>query len=127
MKKIIENPGAFPLSKAILHDYKYTMEISGQIGVDAKTGELVEGIENQTAKTLDNIKKILEEIGWNLSNVIKATLYLSDMGNYAKMNEIYGKYFTKDYPTRAAVAVKELPRKALVEIECTASGDKIRE
>ena len=126
MKRVIENSGAFPLSKAILHDHKYTLEISGQIGVDAKTGELVEGIENQTAKTLDNIKQILEEIGWSLSNVIKATIYLSDMNNYAKMNEVYGKYFTKDYPTRTAIAIKELPRQALVEITCTASGDKIK-
>ena len=126
MKKIIENVGSFPLSKAILHNHEYTLEISGQIGVDTKTGELAEGIENQTAKTLDNIKQILEEVGWNLTNIDKATVYLSDMKDYAKVNEIYGKYFTKDYPTRAVVAVKELPRKALVEIECTASGDKIR-
>ena len=63
---------------------------------------------------------------FNLSNIIKATIYLSDMNNYAKMNEIYGKHFIKDYPTRAAVAVKELPRKALIEIECTASGDKVK-
>ena len=125
MKKIIENVGPFPLSKAILHNHEYTLEISGQIGVDAKTGELAEGIENQTAKTLDNIKKILEEVGWNLTNIDKATVYLSDMKDYAKVNEIYGKYFTKDYPTRAVVAVKELPRQALVEITCTASGDEI--
>ena len=126
IKRFIKSKGSFPLSNAILHDSKYILEISGQIGMDAKTGELVEGIENQTVKTLDNIKQILEEIGWNLSNIIKATIYLSDMNNYAKMNEIYGKHFIKDYPTRAAVAVKELPRKALIEIECTASGDKVK-
>ncbi len=125
MKKIIKNVGAFPLSKAIVHDHKFTMEISGQIGVDAKTGELVEGIENQTSKILDNIKNILDDIGWNLTNVDKSTVYLSDMKDYAKMNEVYGKYFSKDHPTRTAMAVKELPRQALVEIACTASGDKI--
>lgn len=125
MKKIIKSKSSFPLSNAILHNNKYILEISGQIGVNPN-GELAEGIENQTSQVLDNIKSILEEIGWDLTNVTKAIIYLSDMKDYAKMNETYAKYFTKDYPTRVALAVKELPRNALIEIECTASGDKIR-
>src|SRR3989344_5231465 len=127
VKKVIANPGPFPISKAVLHNHKYTLEVSGQIGTDTKTGELVEGIENQTAKTLEIIKNILQEEGWKLSNVDKARVYLSDMKNYEKMNETYKKYFTAEYPARVALAVKELPRKALVEIECTASGDKIKD
>jgi len=125
VRKIIEDTSPFPLSKAILHDHKYMLEISGQIGFDAETKKLVEGIENQTAKTLDNIKKILEEVGWDFTNVVKARIYLLDMKNYAKMNEVYKQYFTSNYPTRIALAVKELPAGALVEIECTAFGDKI--
>lgn len=123
-KRIIKSAGAFPLSNAILHDHKYTLEISGQIGIDAKTGELAQGIEDQTAQTLEAIKKILGTVGWDLTHVVKARVYLSDMKNYTKMNEAYGKYFKADYPARAAFAVKELPRGALVEIECTAAGDK---
>jgi len=121
MKTIIKNPGPFPLSKAIVHNDKYTMEISGQIGMDAKTGELAIGIEEQTVKTFEAIKSALESVGWDFTNIIKARVYLADMKDYAKMNEVYGKYFTKDYPTRVAFAVKELPRGALVEIECITS------
>lgn len=125
MKKIIEYPGKFPLSKAVLHDNKYTMEISGLIGIDFETGKLAEGIEGQTKQTIENIKKTLEEVGWNLSNVIKTRIYLSDMGDYGKMNEIYEGYFTKDFPARAALAVKGLPAGALIEIECVACGEKV--
>jgi len=87
VKKIIDYPGSFPLSKAILHNHKYVMELSGLIGIDFKTGKLAEGIENQTIKILENIKKSLEEVGWNLNNVIKTRVYLSDMKDYDKMNE----------------------------------------
>ena len=125
MKTFIKNEGPFPLSKAILYDDRYTMEVSGQIGIDAKTGKLQEGIEEQTSRALENVKKALEECGWDLSNVVKTRVYLSDMKDYAKMNEVYKIYFKADYPTRVAFAVKELPAGALVEVECTASGDKI--
>ena len=126
MKNIIQNVGPFPLSKAILHDEKYILEISGQIGVEEQTGKLTEGIENQTTQVLENIKKILVGVGWDLTNVIKTTVYLSDMNDYVKMNEIYGKYFQENYPTRTAMAVKELPRGALIEIQCTASGNDVK-
>lgn len=126
VKKIVKHGGPFPISNAVLQNDSYLMEISGQIGVDVKTGDLVEGIEAQTAKTLDNIKKILEEVGWNLDNIIKTRVYLLDMENYSKMNKVYGEYFKSDYPARVAIAVKELPRTALVEIEATASGNRVK-
>lgn len=125
VKKIIPFPGNFPLSKAIIHDHQYTMEISGQIGVNPETNELEEGIENQTSRTIEIIKETLENVGWSLSNIDKARIFLTNMKDYEKMNEVYSKYFSKDYPTRFALAVKELPRGALIEIDCTASNDKL--
>lgn len=126
-KKIIKHSGPFPISNAVLTNNKYLMEISGQIGVNSETGEMSDDIEEQTIQTIENIKNILKEVGWDLSHVIKTRVYLSDMENYVKMNKIYGEHFTKDYPARVAMAVKELPRKALVEIEAIASGDEIKE
>src|SRR3989344_1529157 len=109
VRKVLSNKGPFPLSDAVLTHENYALEISGQIGVDPRTGELVEGIEKQTTQTLENIKKILEKVGWNFKNVIKTRVYLSDMANYATMNSIYQHYFTGEYPARVALAVKELP------------------
>ena len=125
-KKIIKSKLPFPLSEAILNDDKYSMEISGQIGTNPETGKLAVGIEEQTIQTLEKIKKILESVGWDLKNIIKSRVYLSDMENYSKMNEVYGRYFQKNYPTRVSFSVKELPLNALVEIECVASGDQIK-
>ncbi len=88
-KHIIKAAGSFPISKAILHNYKYTLEVSGQIGVDYATDKLAEGIENQTHTALKNIISILKEVKWELSNVVKTRVYLSDMKNYEKMNKIY--------------------------------------
>ncbi|MEK6951513.1 MAG: Rid family detoxifying hydrolase [Nanoarchaeota archaeon] len=122
VKKIISS-GSFPFSKAIIHNFKYTMEISGQIGIDPKTGKLPEGIEKQTHQALENMKKILEEAGWSFENIIKVKIYLTNMDDYAAVNEIYKKYFSSDYPTRVALAVKALPLGALIEIECTAGND----
>lgn len=122
-KKLIKNKGSLPLSDAILHDDKYSMEISGQVGIDTKTGKLAEGIENQTSYAVEKISNILSEIGWSLSNIIKVRVYLIDMKDYSKMNEVYQKYFKKDYPARVALAVKELPLGALIEIECVACGN----
>ncbi len=122
-KHIVKATGSFPISKAVLYNHKYTLEISGQIGVDQANDKLADGIENQTRIALENIKGILKEVKWELSNVVKTRIYLSDMKNYEKMNVVYREYFTKDYPARVAMAVKELPRQALVEIECTAAGN----
>src|SRR3989344_5197 len=122
VKTFIAAPGPFPISKAVLHNDKYTLEISGQIGFDTKTGKMGEGIEQQTKITLENIKSILAEVEWDMDTIIKTRVYLADMKDYEAMNKVYREYFAKDYPARVAMAVKELPRGALVEIECTASG-----
>ena len=127
MKKVIDYPGNFPLSKAILHDSKYSLEISGFIGINFETGKLAEGIEEQTKQTIENIKKTLQEVGWDLSNVIKTRVYLSNMEDYEKMNEVYSKHFQEPFPTRVVVGIKELPAGALVEIESVAAGDEISE
>ena len=94
---------------------------SGQIPVDPATGEFAEGgIKGQTRQSLTNAQAILKEAGTDLSKVIKTTVSLSDMGNFAAMNEVYAEFFQQPYPARSAVAVKHLPKSALVEIECIA-------
>lgn len=94
---------------------------SGQLGINPATGELPASFSEQAEQSLKNVKAILEEAGLSFSNVVKATVYMSDMANFAALNEVYGRYFVKPYPTRSAVAVKELPKGALVEIEVIAS------
>lgn len=94
---------------------------SGQVPIVPATGEFVEGgIKEQTRQSLTNAKAILEEAGTSLSKVVKTTVYLSDMANFAAMNEVYAEFFTRPYPARSAVAVKTLPKNALVEVECIA-------
>lgn len=94
---------------------------SGQVPIVPATGEFVEGdIKEQTRQSLTNAKAILEEAGTSLSKVVKTTVYLSDMANFAGMNEVYAEFFTQPYPARSAVAVKTLPKNALVEVECIA-------
>jgi 2-iminobutanoate/2-iminopropanoate deaminase len=128
MKKIIATtkaPAATSLfSQAILESSKYCLEISGQIGLDG--GKLVDGgIEAQTRKTFQNIEGILSELDWTLENITKVRIYLADMADYAKVNEVYATKFTKNPPARIAIAVKALPLGALIEIECVAAGDEI--
>ena len=125
MKKIIPSSGSFPLSHAIVHDHRYTMELSWYIGIDPQSGELEEGIEKQTARILEIIKNTLEKVGWKMSDITKAQIFLTDMKDYGKMNEVYTWYLDWVYPTRFALAVKELPRWALIEIECTATNETI--
>lgn len=94
---------------------------SGQVPIVPATGEFVEGgIKEQTRQSLTNAKAILEEAGTSLSKVVKTTVYLSDMANFAAMNEVYAEFFAQPYPARSAVAVKTLPKNALVEVECIA-------
>jgi len=128
MKKIIDSknaPAAIgPFSHGILHDSKYTLELSGQIGMDAKTSKLVDGIEAQTEQTLKNIRAVLAEVGWNLKNLVKVRIFLADFSDYGTVNKIYSKYLSEDSPARVAMAVKDLPLGALIEIECAAAGDE---
>lgn len=94
---------------------------SGQIPIDPATGEFVEGgIEEQTRQALTNASQIMAEAGIDLSHVIKTTVYLADMSDFAAMNKVYATFFKPPFPARSAVAVKALPKGALVEVECIA-------
>jgi 2-iminobutanoate/2-iminopropanoate deaminase len=90
---------------------------SGQVGVSPDTNKLVEGIENQTHQALKNVSAVLEEAGSNLDNVVKTTIFLTNINDFAKVNEIYGSYFTKQKPARSTIEVSNLPKGALIEIE----------
>lgn len=123
MKKIINSPKApkalGPYSQAI--EVNGTLYISGQVPIDVNTGKIVEGgITEQTEQVMKNIGYILEEAGYTYADVVKSTCLLSDISNFAAMNEVYGKYYTSDCPARAAFAVKDLPAGAMVEIETIA-------
>lgn len=94
---------------------------SGQIPIDPATGNFVEGgIKEQTRMSLTNAQNILREAGTDLAHVVKTTVFLSDMDNFAAMNEVYAEFFSQPFPARSAVAVKTLPKGALVEVECIA-------
>ena len=112
-------PGAIgPYSQAI--DAGAFLFVSGQIHVNPATGEIPEGITLQTAQSIANIKAILAEAGLTIDNVVKTTVFLADMNDFAAMNAVYADNFTAPFPARSAVAVKELPKQVLVEIEVIA-------
>jgi 2-iminobutanoate/2-iminopropanoate deaminase len=95
--------------------------VSGQVALDPKTGEMTEAdIRQQTERTLENVKGILEAAGVNLHHVVKTTVFLKDMNDFAAMNEVYAKYFALAPPARSTVQVSRLPKDALVEIEAIA-------
>ena len=108
-----------PYSQAIqIGNLIYT---SGQIPIDPATGNFVEGgVKEQTRQSLTNIQAILEEAGLTMANVVKTTVFMADMADFADMNSVYAEFFTEPYPARSAVAVKTLPKGALVEIEVVA-------
>lgn len=94
---------------------------SGQIPIDPSTGNFVEGgIKEQTKQAITNAKNILKEAGTDLTHVVKTTVYLANMGDFAAMNEVYATFFQQPFPARSAVAVKDLPKGALVEVEVLA-------
>lgn len=96
--------------------------VSGQLPIDPATGAFPDGgVKEQTRQSLTNASAILEEAGLGLGNVVKTTVFLADMADFAAMNEVYSQFFTAPFPARSAVAVKTLPKGALVEIECIAS------
>jgi len=98
-----------------------TLFCAGQIPLDPASGNLVAGgIAEQTARVLENIKGLLKSQNLDFGNVVKATVFLSDMNNFAAMNEVFGRYFTNDFPARSTVQVARLPKDALVEIEVIA-------
>lgn len=91
--------------------------MSGQIGLDPATMTMVDGFEAQTVRVFDNLKAVAEAAGGSLADAVKLNIYLTDLSNFAKVNEIMARYFEQPYPARAAVGVKELPRGALVEAD----------
>ncbi len=123
MKKIINTidaPKAIgPYSQAV--EVNGMLFISGQIPINPAEGKVVEGgIKEQTEQVMKNIEAILKEAGYTFSDVVKSTCLLSDMENFAAMNEVYGRYYSENPPARAAYAVKGLPLGVLVEIETIA-------
>ena len=94
-----------------------TVYCSGQIGLEPESGQLVEGFEAQTVRVFENLKAVAEAADGTLTQVVRMTLYLTDLANFGKVNEIMARYFTEPYPARAAVGVKELPRGALIEAD----------
>lgn len=108
-----------PYSQATQHNG--VVYLSGQIPLDPATMQIVEGdIAVQTERVMENLKAVLEAAGSSFGQVLKTTVYLKDMGEFAKMNEVYGRYFTENPPARATVEVARLPRDVRVEIECVA-------
>ena len=123
MKKIIHTVNApkaiGPYSQAV--EANGILFISGQLPVDPTNGEMAaEDIKSQTEQVMKNIGAILNEAGYSFADVVKSTCLLSDMGNFAGMNEVYGKYYAENPPARAAFAVKTLPLNVMIEIETIA-------
>ncbi len=123
MKKVISTPKApaaiGPYSQAIqVGNLIYT---SGQIPINPSTGSFPDGgIKEQTRQSLENVKAILEEAGTSMEHVVKTTVFMADMNDFTDMNMVYSEFFSEPYPSRSAVAVKTLPKGALVEIEVIA-------
>ena len=111
-----------PYSQAVIHDGKMIF-LAGQIGLDPETGEFVEGgVAEQTERALLNIQAILEEGLSKMDRVLKVTIYLTDINDFATVNEVYSRFFDDKPPARSAVQAAGLPKGALVEIECIASA-----
>ena len=123
MKHTISTPHApaaiGPYSQAVVSQgFAY---LSGQIPLDPATGQLIEGgIAGQTARVIENLKAVLEACGSSLDRVVKTTVYMKDLTEFAAMNEVYGRYFAQNPPARATVEAARLPRDVRVEIDCIA-------
>ena len=110
-----------PYSQAIISNG--VVYCSGQIPIDPKSGDIAEGVENQAHQVFTNIKNQLEAAGTSIDNVIKTTVFIKDMNDFAKINEIYAQYFTEPYPARSCVEVARLPKDVLLETEVIAKAD----
>lgn len=122
-KKVIVTknaPGAIgPYSQAIeVNGFVYA---SGQIPIIPETGELAQGIEAQTKQALTNVKGIMEAAGLSMDNIVKTTVFIKDMNDFAKVNEVYATFFTSDFPARSCVEVARLPKDVLIEVEVIAA------
>lgn len=107
-----------PYSQAVLVDD--TLYVSGNIPVNPATGDVANGIVNQSKQVFENMKAVLNEAGMGFENVVKTTAFLTDLSNFATFNEIYASYFVAPYPARSCVEVSKLPKNVLVEVECIA-------
>lgn len=123
MKQVISTTAA----PAAIGPYSQAIKIgnllfcSGQIPVNPANGEIPEGIKAQTEQALANVAALLNEAGATVDNVVKTTVFLSDMGNFVPMNEVYADFFNAPFPARSAVAVRELPKGVLIEVEVIAA------
>lgn len=124
MKKVIATKNA----PAAIGPYNQAIQMgnilfaSGQLGLVPATGVFPEGgVKEQTEQAFQNVKAILAEAGYSIDDVVKTTVYLADMADFAAMNEVYASQFSGDFPARSAVAVKTLPKNALVEVEVIAA------
>lgn len=118
-RKIITTPAApaaiGPYSQAV--QAGNTIYLSGQIGLDPVSMQLVDGIDAQIVRVFENLKAVAAAAGATLNDAVKLTIYLTDLANFARVNETMAKYLSEPYPARAAVGVRELPRGALVEAD----------
>ncbi len=124
MRQIVSTtkaPGAIAhYSQGVIFEGKLVYT-AGQIPANPETGEIIGStIEDQTRQTMENLKEVVEAAGSSLGNVIKTTVFIRDMGDFLKMNDVYTTYFKSDPPARSTVAVSGLPKDVLVEIECLA-------
>jgi 2-iminobutanoate/2-iminopropanoate deaminase len=121
-RQIISSPKAPKALGPYSHAVRvgHFVHTSGQLGLDPQTNELVDGIEAQTRQALQNQAAVLEAAGTSLSNVIKTTVFLQDMGEFAKMNAVYAEFFPQNPPARSTVQAAALPKGGRVEIECVA-------
>lgn len=123
MKEVISAAGA----PAAIGPYSHAVKagnllfLSGQVGIDPATGKIEGDITAQTRQAIANVKAVLAAAGYTLDNVVKTTVYLGEMHFFGAMNEVYAAEFGEPYPARSAIAVKELPKQALVEIEVIAA------
>jgi 2-iminobutanoate/2-iminopropanoate deaminase len=123
MKKIINISGApapiAPYNQAILHND--VLYISGQIAIDPATGNIIDTtIEEETHQVMKNIGALLNEVSWNYSNILKCSIFIKDMNQFAAINDVYASYFSGDYPARECVQVSCLPKNVSVEISVIA-------
>lgn len=123
MNKTINAPAAPAAIGPYCHakDVGGVLFTSGQLGLDPATGELVAGVEAQTRQSLKNLGAVLAAAGYGYADVVKATIFLADMGDFATVNEVYASFFPAEPPARSCVAVKTLPKNAMVEIEVIAA------
>ena len=126
MKQAVSSPGApkaiGPYSQAVRAGQ--LLFVSGQVPLDPATGQMVEGdIAAQTRRVFDNLRAVLKAGGRSFADVVRTTVFLADMNDFAAVNEVYGSYFTEPYPARATVQVARLPKDARVEIDVIASFD----